>query len=101
MPPDQSLQQRTTTHLLHLPAPLGNPRTICTRPDLQARLCMIGSVRGEGVVEAELRGKVGEVERRRWHLIDNWPPCPTQRGSAAAKSICVFHQLCEPRIFHL
>ena len=58
MPPDRFLQQRTTTHLLHLPAPLDNPRTICTRPDLQARrLCMIGSVRGE--VEGVVVGKGG------------------------------------------
>ena len=61
MPPDRSLQQRTTTHLLHLPAPLDNPRTICTWPDLQARLCMIGSVRGEGVVVGKGGGSGAEA----------------------------------------
>ena len=63
MPPDRSLQQRTTTHLLHLPAPLGNPwHNLHTWPDLQTRrLCMIGSVRGEGVVEGKGGGSGAEA----------------------------------------
>ena len=42
------------------------------------------------MVEAELRGKVGEVERRRWHLIDNWPPLPHTEMICSRKiNLCV------------